>query len=164
MMREMLMGELLFLQKNLPLYLKVWPEGQNDWRPAPEFQTLFELAVHLCALPSSTAAILAGEPDEEILQWNQPLKEGDAPDVRDLLDASIFHLQEVVKRFPAEEFAVAQIAQPWGPPATPAKHLLDLVTHMYHHRGQLHNYLRQLGCPVNTKTLYDAEPEPEDRD
>jgi uncharacterized damage-inducible protein DinB len=162
MMRELLMGQLLFLQKNLPFYLDVWPEGQNDWRPAPGFHTLFELGCHLCALPSMSAALLGGETDEEILAWDKPLDEGDAGDLRDLLDAGIFHLREVVKRLPDEEFAVQQVHTPWGPPVTPAQHLLDLVTHMYHHRGQLHNYLRELGCAVSTQTLYQVPPEPEE--
>jgi uncharacterized damage-inducible protein DinB len=156
MSRQLLMTEIEFLQKNLPLYLGYLPEGKNDWRPAPDFHTLFQLAVHLCALPSSATAILAGASNEEIMQWNQPLTEGDGAELRDLLDSGMYHLREVLKGFNDEAFLTKEVPQPWGPPATPEQHVMSLITHMHHHRGQLHNYLRQLGAPVSTETLYSV--------
>ena len=33
--------------------------------------------------------------------------------------------------------------------------LLETVTHIYHHRAQLHMYLKLKGYPVDTNTLYN---------
>lgn len=38
--------------------------------------------------------------------------------------------------------------------STQAKWLVEIVTHVYHHRAQLFQYLKQLGHPVNMFDLY----------
>ncbi|SIT09231.1 DinB family protein [Kroppenstedtia eburnea] len=37
---------------------------------------------------------------------------------------------------------------------TQAKWLTEIVTHIFHHRAQLLNYLKELGHPVNMFDLY----------
>ena len=155
--RSLLTDQLAFLHKNVHVYLGRFPgEDRLGWRPAPEFFTLFELGAHLCAAPAFTAAVLRGEADEEIFKWDVPIRQGTADDLGRLLDEAMAACRDALARFDADAFMMAEAPSPFGA-ATPAKHLLDLVTHMHHHRGQLHNYLRALGTGVSTDTLYAAE-------
>lgn len=78
-------------------------------------------------------------------------------DMRDLLDRGMRRVTDLLGSFSDEEFATKPIPHPFGEPATPERPALSLITHMHHHRGQLHNYLRHLGVAVDTGTLYTEE-------
>lgn len=156
MSREVLLNELSFLHKNLNLYLNHLPGAHLNWRPAEGMFTLFELACHLSATASMRAAILAGEPDEAIFGWDVPLRQGAVQDLRSMLDEGFGRVLAQFRSYSDEEFTSLLIRSPWSPPVSPDRHALELITHIHHHRGQLHNYLRQLGVGVSTDTLYSA--------
>jgi len=58
-----------------------------------------------------------------------------------------------------EEWETKRFPCPFYPSATAKKHLFQLITHMHHHRGQFHLYIKQLGQPVDTGTVYYGQTE-----
>lgn len=156
MEKEDFLLELQFLHKNLLHYLEYWPEGKNDWQPTENSFSLLKLASHLYNLPGDYALILGGELEKykEIIKsdWT----EKDVNDLKESLDRGVKLLQETIQSFSNAEMTEKLYPWPFGEPLTAKKHLFTLITHMYHHRGQLHLYLKQLGQPVNTETLFHA--------
>jgi len=148
-------GELDFLRRNLIHYLRHWPQGREDWRPAPNTFTLLELASHLYGLPKAYAAVLREAPREEIFRlMGGPWSARGPEDLQQMLAEGMEEFRSLLASVPAGEFAVRPVPWPFGEPLTPEQLVLNLVTHMYHHRGQFHVYLKQLGAPVDTETVY----------
>jgi hypothetical protein len=53
-----------------------------------------------------------------------------------------------------DEFSNKIITVPWGWKSKMEKMALDLREHFTNHKMQLFTYLKLLGLPVNTETLY----------
>ena len=63
-------------------------------------------------------------------------------------------LRDVLARFTEEDFAGKTFTTPWGWTGSLEKMSLDFRDHFVHHKMQLFLYLKLLGFPVNTETLY----------
>jgi uncharacterized damage-inducible protein DinB len=155
MCRELLVKQLDFLHKNLLVYLNYWPEGKEDWKPVENSFSLLELACHLCNLPDDYVLILQGK----IEALNKKMEASSWPeqgpsDIASTLNRSFQELKETIDSFSDEDFTQKMIPWPFGEPLTPKEHLMNLITHMYHHRGQFHLYLKQLGKSVDTDTVF----------
>lgn len=148
-------GELEFLRKNLIHYLRYWPAGEEDWRPAPNAYRLLDLASHLFGLPKAYAAVLREAPREEIFRLTGgPWTARGPEDLQRLLEEGMDEFRSLLAAVPDAEFSARPVPWPFGEPMTPERLVLNLVTHIYHHRGQFHIYLKQLGAPVDTETVY----------
>ncbi len=53
-----------------------------------------------------------------------------------------------------EDFANKVVSVPWGWQSKMEQMALDFREHFIHHKMQLFTYLKLLGLPVNTSTLY----------
>jgi len=71
-----------------------------------------------------------------------------------LLEANYAAAAKAIEALSEAEFQGRQIAVPWGPPAPIQRALLDMAMHQSNHKMQLFMYLKLLGVPVNTLTLY----------
>ncbi|HYF79635.1 MAG TPA: DinB family protein [Symbiobacteriaceae bacterium] len=156
--RTLLERELSFLHANLKHYLTYWPEGQEQWSPVPgKAYTLLDLASHLYTQPLGYAAILRGAPPEEIIKIAGGPWDATGPaDLLADLERGMAALHAALASLSDEEFAGKAIPWPFGEPLSPAAHLMTLITHIHHHRGQFHLYLKLLGLPVDTGTVYTA--------
>lgn len=148
--------ELTFLHRNLRLYLRHWPAGHEAWSAVPgKAFTLLELASHLYTLPHSCAAILRRAPEDEIIRWQGGPWEATGPqDLQRLLDQGMQALKAELERLSDQNLIEKHVPWPFGEPMPPQDHVLALITHMYHHRGQFHLYLKQLGQPVDTESVF----------
>ncbi len=63
-------------------------------------------------------------------------------------------LRDVMARFTEEEFANKVFSVPWGWKGSLERMSLEFRDHFAHHKMQLFLYLKLLGLPVNTETLY----------
>ena len=52
------------------------------------------------------------------------------------------------------DFQARMVAVPWGPPMPMWRTCLGMAEHWVNHKYQLFFYLKLLGQPVNTMTLY----------
>jgi hypothetical protein len=63
-------------------------------------------------------------------------------------------LRDVLAGVTEEDFANKIVSVPWGWKANLEKMSLDFREHFVNHKMQLFTYLKLLGFPVNTETLY----------
>jgi len=159
MKKEDFVKELQFLHKNLSHYLTCWPAGKEGWKPAENSFSLLELACHLYHLPGDYALILGGKLKELEEKSTGEREEKGADDLRAVLDHGMAALFSAMASLSDEEWETKRLPCPFYPSATAKKHLFQLITHMHHHRGQFHLYLKQLGQPVDTETVYYGQTE-----
>lgn len=144
--------ELLFLKNNLIHYLNYWPENP-EWRPTPSSYSFLTLANHLYTLPAAYNALFRGSSTEELMSlWGGPWHGKSREDLRSILISGVSSIKEFLNDHSSD--LEKHIPWPFGDPLPLQEHLLNLLTHMYHHRGQMHLYLKQLGAEVDTGTVY----------
>lgn len=154
MSKDLLSGELAFLHDNVKLYLAHYPDDRGDWSPAPALRSLFSLASHIAGIPHAALAILEGRPDEEVFAFDQPLPGGGRDELTRCFDEGMSRFRRYVDALSEEDFRSRPVRDPFVGTVTPQAVVMGAVTHLYHHRGQLHNYLKELGAPVSTDTVY----------
>jgi len=130
----------------------------DDWeyRPTPVMRSLKEVAQHLAAIPGADLLIMQEKGEDEVSAYERSVGETDtSAEMKDTMvkgytelamymeSLSVYaYLNEITKAFYADSGF------------TQARWLLEVITHTYHHRAQLFNYLKQLGYDVSMRDLY----------
>ena len=139
--------------------LKMVPADKLDFKPGPNFMTLGQLICHL-------GDGIGGELRMAITNsWPKPeemeaaMKAGampscDVPEALAKLEKDKATLREVLSGITEEDFANKVISVPWGWQSKMERMALDFREHFINHKMQLFTYLKLLGFPVNTQTLY----------
>lgn len=142
--------ELKFLHQNLNAYLNYWPVDTTQVdKPT---RSLLELASHLYALPAAYCALFNESSEEDLLElWGGPWNYQSTDDLRAVLNQGMTELLSHKYLSASDEIL---ILWPFGDPLSPQEHLVNLITHMYHHRGQMHLLLKEAGQNVDTGSLY----------
>ena len=132
--------------------LKMVPADKLDWKPGDNFMTVGELISHLCeGIGGELKMLVTG---------NWPMHQaGQMPKCNQLeglakLEKDKAVLRELIAGISEEDFASRQAATPWGASGTIEKMGFDFREHFTNHKMQLFTYLKLLGLPVNTQTLY----------
>jgi hypothetical protein len=133
--------------------LKMVPADKLDWKPGPNFMSLGQLICHLSM----------GIGTELGMMINNTWPSMDGPhefpscsvaEALANLEKDKTTLREVLAGVTEEDFAEKIISVPWGWKAKMEKMSLDFREHFVNHKMQLFLYLKLLGFPVNTETLY----------
>jgi hypothetical protein len=132
--------------------LKMVPADKLGWKPGDNFMTVGELISHLCeGIGGELKMLVTG---------NWPVHhEGPMPKCNQLeglakLEKDKDVLRELIAGISEEDFASRQAVTPWGASGTIEKMGFDFREHFTNHKMQLFTYLKLLGLPVNTQTLY----------
>ncbi|USG67832.1 DinB family protein [Brevibacillus ruminantium] len=137
------------------LIRRIRPE---DWsyRPQDDMRSLLELVHHLVLIPASDFAIMQEKSEQEVSAVEQSLSGIDDPEQ---LAASLRKNFEIYK-----DYIVSLSEEDYLHRSTKAFYLeqgyvqvkwqIETVTHLFHHRSQLYNYLKQLGHEVSFFMLY----------
>jgi hypothetical protein len=137
--------------------LKKVPSDKLDWKPGPNFMSLGQLICHLGdGIGSELRMAITNS-------WPKPEEMGDA--MKSMPSCSVEQalaklekdkaaLKEILAGISEDEFASKIISVPWGWKANVEKMALDFREHFVNHKMQLFTYLKLLGFPVNTETLY----------
>jgi hypothetical protein len=139
--------------------LKLVPADKLDWQPGPSFMTMGQLICHMSSGIGTELRMLVDN------SWPKPGEGGAGPqpghipscDVQEALnklEKDKGTLRDVLAPFSEEEFANKIFSVPWGWKGSLEKMSLDFRDHFVHHKMQLFLYLKLLGFPVNTETLY----------
>jgi hypothetical protein len=133
--------------------IKMVPSDKMDWKPAQNFMTMGEL---LCHLGDGIGTMLACLVNND---WPQPEDQGGMPscnaeEALARLEKDKSRLRDVLSSMTDEEFAEKIATTPWGANGKLEKMALDFREHFTNHKMQLFTYLKLLGLPVNTQTLY----------
>ncbi|NUP90662.1 MAG: DinB family protein [Candidatus Sumerlaeia bacterium] len=143
--------------------LRAVPADQLDHRPRPGMMSIGQLIRHLASATASPFKYVLENPGPAPGAGPQ-LPPVDFYKPYDTVQEALEHLdrdekslRETVMAMTEEEFQTRDVRPPWMPHAMKVWHFaLDMVDHQSSHRMQLFQYLRCLGLPVNTFTLYGA--------
>jgi hypothetical protein len=139
--------------------IRMVPRDKLDWRPGPNFMSLGQLIEHVSNGMGSDFRMLLDS------KW-PPMEEMEkAMKLENLLSCGVEQalaklekdkatLREVLDSVSEEDFAQKTVSVPWGWTAKMERMALAFREHFTNHKMQLFTYLKLLGLPVNTETLY----------
>lgn len=137
------------------LVSRITPE-QWDYRPKENMRTLLELTHHLVMLPATDLAILQEKQGPEFEKIEGDIKPVTDPErLGELMQQSYEALRQYMLSLSEEDF-LHKATKPFYADISnvQVKWLIEIVTHLFHHRAQLFNYLKELGHDVNMFSLY----------
>jgi len=139
--------------------IKMIPVDKLDYKPAPDFMSMGQLICHLCdGVGDALRMTITGDwPKPE--EMEESMKQGNIPscDVQEALsklEKDKTALSETLAGVTEEDFQNKIVTVPWGWEAKMDMMALQFLSHFHHHKMQLFTYLKLLGLPVNTTTLY----------
>ncbi|TLS36118.1 DinB family protein [Pseudalkalibacillus caeni] len=154
--QETLFHEMEVAVRTIKGLLEKVEESQWEYKPANNMRTLKELAQHLVAIPRTDLAILKESSEEEVHRLNNEIEGLNGyRELSDELEAGLSLLKDYMGNLDDETFLTKKTKAFYAEEgATQIQWLTEILTHMFHHRAQLFNYLKQLGQPVNMFDLY----------
>jgi uncharacterized damage-inducible protein DinB len=143
------------VRTSVGLVNRITPE-QWEYRPKENMRTLLELTHHLVMIPATDLAILQEKQGPEFDRI-----EGDVQTITDPQQLAGFMQQtyETLKDYMlslSEDDFLNKSTKPFyaDQGSVQVKWLIEIVTHVFHHRAQLFNYLKELGHDINMFVLY----------
>ncbi len=137
--------------------LNMVPADKLDWRPGPAFMSMGQLICHLADGIGAELGMMLNNTWPPMGDIAEGLKNMPLCNVQDALaklekDKSV--LRDVLTGVTEEDFAGKIVSVPWGWKAKMELMALNFRDHFVNHKMQLFTYLKLLGLPVNTETLY----------
>jgi uncharacterized damage-inducible protein DinB len=152
--RELLIGRLKALAESCTGLFEACPPSRLDWRPAPRVRSLQELGDHFAAAPLVDLAVMQGNPRQVTEAIEEALHGAGPADWTEVFERGVRAVVEFFGSLDDEAFASKMTRAHYGTARTPAEWLMEALSHVAHHRGQLYLYLRMLGAPVGPEALY----------
>ena len=152
--RMLLLDELERIVRNCCRMFGMLRDEHLGFSPGENMRSLRELANHLSQVPAVDLAILRGGKQEEIQALERAKDAGSGKDWAETMELGRSELHRYMERLTLDEFENASGTAFYGRTQTNAQWLLEIVTHIYHHRAQLFVYMKLCGYAVDTSTLY----------
>jgi hypothetical protein len=137
------------------------PPDKLDWRPGPTFMTLGQVICHLSdGVGEGLKTLVSGKwPPMEEMEAGMKLENMPSCGVQEALgklekDKAI--LRATLDAMSEEDFTNRVFSVPWGWKAKMEIMSVAFLGHFNNHKMQLFTYLKLLGMPVNTESLYGA--------
>jgi hypothetical protein len=135
------------------------PADKLNWQPGPTFMSAGQVICHLSmGVGAGLDWLLASKlpPIEEI---GERMKLENLPscspqEALDKLEKDKQILRHVLEGMSEEDFTDKLVSVPWGVRAKMERMAIGFLGHLNNHKMQLFTYLKLLGLPVNTQTLY----------
>ncbi|WP_235281611.1 DinB family protein [Thermoactinomyces daqus] len=153
--RQMLLEELDLLVRTTHRLIDQIEEDDWSFRPHESMRTLQELATHLVQIPATDLAILQENDEIAIRKLEKNLTPKTREDYHRILTKGFAELTAYMDSL-SEDFFIHRKTRAYynQQPVTQAKWLIEIITHMAHHRAQLFNYLKELKRDVTMYSLY----------
>ena len=137
------------------------PADKLDWKPGPTFMSLGQLVCHLSdGLGGGFEMLLSGKwPPSEEMEAGMKLENMPSCGVQDALDKLEKDkkiLRTALDSISEADFTSRVVSVPWGWKAKLEIISISFLGHFNNHKMQLFTYLKLVGLPVNTETLYGA--------
>jgi len=139
--------------------IRMVPADKLNWQPGPAFMNTGQLLCHLSeGIGGGLEMVLTGnwpstkEMEEGMKLENLPSCSPQA--ALDKLEKDKKILSQVLDGMSEEDFTNKVFSVPWGWKAKMERMALGFLEHFTNHKMQLFTYLKLLGLPVNTETLY----------
>jgi hypothetical protein len=135
------------------------PASKLDWKPGPgNIMSLGQLLHHLSTYPGGLVmAVNNAFPSSEAFQKfnKEDLKNTKTPEIAGReLSRGWDEAKAALAGISPTDFQGRMVSVPWGPPMPMWRTCLGMAEHWLNHKYQLFFYLKLLGQPVNTMTLY----------
>ncbi|UCH95137.1 MAG: DinB family protein [Candidatus Aminicenantes bacterium] len=143
--------------------IEMVPDDKLDWAPAENFMSVSQVLKHLSENWVLVKILVTQEwPFKDPKEMEEALKLENMPRCskaealeameKDLNDTIAFIENEISE----EDFFSKVVTAPWGFEGEIWKAVLMAKEHLINHKMQLHLYLKLLGQPVSTQTLYGS--------
>jgi hypothetical protein len=135
------------------------PANKLDWKPGPTFMSFGQVICHLSdGLGAGFEMLLSGKwPSEKEMEEGMKLENLPSCTIQEALDKLEKDkgiLREALGRVSEADFTNRVVSVPWGMKAKLERMAISFLEHFGNHKMQLFIYLKLLGLPVNTGTLY----------
>jgi len=133
----------------------ITPE-QWDYRPQENMRSLRELTHHLVMIPATDLAIIQEQDGSEFARIEGSIQDvTDPQQLCDSMQQSYEALKDYMVSLDKEDFLNKSTKAFYAEEGSvQVKWLIEVVTHVFHHRAQLFNYLKALGHDINMFILY----------
>ena len=156
-MKELLFEELALIVRTSVKLIGRVEEKHWNYKPQANMRSLEELVHHLVAIPTVDLLILQENTRETVAQKESEVAaEGNNKEALSaVLDKGMTDLRAYMEGLSEEDFLHKETTPFYiDHPTKQAKWMIEIVTHMQHHRAQLFQYVKALGYDVNMFDLY----------
>ena len=115
-------------------------ESDLPKRPTPNKHSIGELLEHIALICKADALIAEGASQEEMSAFYSSVVYENLDEIKVALQANYQLLEDKFMEFTEGELQ-QEITSFWGVTYTRFEWLLEIIAHIYHHRGQLHAML-----------------------
>jgi uncharacterized damage-inducible protein DinB len=154
MKREQLLYQLQAVTHSVTDLFELTPIHQLDFRPAPHMRSMLELGNHFAAVPLVDLAILQSNPGQVTETIEDTLHGAGPVDWVEIFARGSRAVAEFFERMSEEEFETSVTRAHYGTAKEQSVWLLEMIGHIYHHRGQFYAYLLMLNVSVDVEHLY----------
>jgi uncharacterized damage-inducible protein DinB len=140
------------------------PADKLEWRPGPNFMSVGQVICHLVdGMGGDLRCLFTGEwPTTSMEQMAEMMKLENRPscgvaEALNKLENDKAVLREFLDGISEEDFAHKPVSTPWGMQGKMEPMSIAFLGHFLNHKMQLFIYLKLLGLPVDTGTLYFGE-------
>ncbi len=143
--------------------IRLVPRDKLNWRPRDNFMSFGQLVCHvgdgvgreLRHLISGKWPFTADQLPEMMRLENCPACSSE--EALEKLNKDKGTLKEVLSGISEQEFSSKMVSTPWGWQGKCELISIRFLEHFLNHKMQLFTYLKLIGIPVNTMTLYSGE-------
>lgn len=142
--------------------IRMVPADKLDWKPGPKFMSLGQLISHITEpLGDGLRCVITNQWPFTPEQMEEGMKLENLPScgveqALERLEKDKTVLREVLDSLSDEDFASKPVSTPWGWKGKFEVLAILFREHFTNHKMQLFTYLKLLGLPVNTETLYSG--------
>ncbi len=143
--------------------IQIVPRDKLDWRPRENFMSFGQLVSHLGdGLGGPLRNLISGKWPFTMEQFEEMTKLENCPscspeEALEKIKKDKQALKEVLAGISEQEFSSKMVSTPWGWQGKCELISIRFLEHFLNHKMQLFTYLKLIGLPVNTMTLYSGE-------
>ena len=135
------------------------PADKLDWQPGPTFMSTGQVLCHLSEGVGGGLEMLLTGTWPSMKEMEEGMKLENLPSCRpqdalDKLEKDKKTLRQVLDGLSEDDFTNKVVSVPWGWNGKLERMAIGFLEHFTNHKMQLFTYLKLLGLPVNTETLY----------
>ena len=143
--------------------IRMVPADKLEWRPGPKFMSLGQVICHLGdGMGSELRCLFTGQWPHTLEQMMELMKlenitSCSVEEALSRLEKDKTVLREFLDSLSEEDFTHKVVSAPWGMGGKMERMAIAFLEHFTNHKMQLFTYLKLLGFPVDTATLYFGE-------
>lgn len=149
-----LLDQLGWITDNCCRMFELIQDDAHSFCPQEGMRNLAQIANHLAQVPAIDLAIMKGGKEKEVQDLEVSLECATPAAWAAMMAQGKDELYHYMDHLSLDQYENDSGTAFYGRTQTNAQWLLEVITHLYHHRSQLYLYLKLSGCKVNASGLY----------